>query len=217
MNIKQLISGCFVVVILISFAYSQAKDEIKILTDENSLRQMLANQPDYSAIEKTVFLEKLGGFSGESNVIKSGNRSVEMKADTIFISVPGKPLVRIFPKDKTYALSQPEKDDNIFSPQKLAADKNAVFSYLGKEKIENYDSIKIEVSLKGTDRDKTKNKRLESSKLVFWLVPELKNLIIRSETTLGNDAKFINSLREISLSVNEESFHIPKGFKKINY
>jgi hypothetical protein len=217
MNFKQLLLSFFLIVLSFTFIKSQVANENIISKDDLYLRQMLANQPDYTAIEQTIFSEGIGGFSGESKVIKSGKRSVEIKADTIFIAVPGKPLVRVFPKDKTYALSKPEKSDSIFSPQKLAVNKNTIFKYLGTEIIGNYECEKIQVTFKNSKKAPTKEEGPKSIKFIFWTAKELKNLVVRSETILGDNVKFFNSLREISLSVNEEYFHIPKGFKKINY
>jgi hypothetical protein len=43
----------------------------------------------------------------------------------------------------------------------------------------------------------------------------LKDLVIRSEISLGPQVKFITVLDDISLSVNEELFRIPANYKKV--
>lgn len=215
MSIKNLAFTLLLLSATFTFVSGQVINQQSI--SEESLRQMLANQPDYTAIEQTTFSEGFGGFSGESKVIKMGNSSVEMKADTIFINVPRKPLIKVFPKDKTYAVMAVEKDNDIFSPKKLAGSNDVIFKSLGTEKVGNYTCIKIEVSYKEKKNKTAKYERLRNTKILFWSAQELKNLVIRSEITLGKEAKFITLLKDVTLSVDEEYFRIPKGYKKIVY
>jgi hypothetical protein len=140
-----------------------------------------------------------------------------MKADTIFINVPRKPLIKVFPKDKTYVVMAVEKDNDTFSPKKLASSNDVIFKSLGTEKVGNYTCIKIEVSYKEKKNKTAKYERLTNTKILFWSAQELKNLVIRSEITLGKEAKFITLLKDISLTVEKEYFRIPKGYKKIIY
>jgi hypothetical protein len=217
MNTKNVISSLLVLLLALTFINAQVTDNLSIKVNSSSLRQILATQPDYTATEQTIFSEGFGGFSGASKVIKMGNRSVEIKADTIFIDDLGKPLIKVFPKEKTYAVMPVEKDDYTFSPRNLAKNSNAVFKFLGSEKVSDYDCIKFEVSFKDSKSKTSKNERLKKVKVLFWSARELKNLVVRSEMTLGQEAKFQTILTDISLTVDKEYFRVPKGYKKITY
>ena len=47
------------------------------------------------------------------------------------------------------------------------------------------------------------------------MAPELKNLVIKSATSLGERVKLLTLLEDISLSVDEKLFRIPRGYKKV--
>jgi hypothetical protein len=216
MNVKNLAFILLLLAVTFTFISGQVSKQQSI-SEESTLRQMLASQPDYTALEQTAFWEGFGGFSGESKVIKLGNSSVEIKADTIFINIPGKPLIKVFPKDKTYAIMKVEKNYNTFSPKKLANSKDVIFKSLGTEKVGTYTCTKIEVLYKNEKNKTPKSERLKKSKFLFWSALELENLVIRSEITLGDEVRFITTLKDITLTVDKEYFRIPKGYKKIVY
>ncbi len=213
----------FALILLLSFVtftFVNGQTHTQKITSEKSisLRQILVSQPDYTAIEQTLFSEGFAGFGGESKVIKIGSRSVEIKADAIFIAEPGKQTIKVSPQEKTYTVMPVEKEDNFtFSPKILARNKDAVFKSMGTEKVGNYVCTKIEVTFKNKKNKTAKYKRLMNTKLLFWSAPELKNLIVRSDISLGQEVKFATLLKDITLTVDEQYFHIPKGYKKIIY
>lgn len=208
MNINNIVQAFTVSLLICILANAQAVNQQSLLEDPESLRQILANQPDYTAMQQVFFTEGLVGFSVKSKVAKMGNRRVEVTEDATFITEPGKPTVKVFPKRKEYAeILIQEKDDLTVSLEELASRSDVVFKSLGMEKPGQHSRIKIEVSYKA--------EKLKEIKFVFWAAPELKNLVIRSATFVGGQSKFLTRLEEISLSVNEELFRIPRVYKKV--
>ena len=202
---KEIVTIAFILPLWFVLANAQT---VSVANDPVSLRQILAKQPDYTATQQFHFSEGFGGFSAKSRVAKLGSRQVEIKADTIFISEPGKPTIKVFPKRKEYTEIPEEKIDYLaITPEGLAKSNDVVFKSLGKEKVGKYTCIKIEVSYK--------DEKLRGMKFLFWAAPELKNLVIRSEASLGDKVKLITSLEDIILSVNEDYFRIPAGYKKV--
>ena len=177
--------------------------------DPESLRQMLANQPDYTAMQQFLFSEGLGGFGAKSKVAKMGNRQVEVADDKVFINEPGKPTIKVFPKRKEYSELPLEKNDDFsVSPEEIARRSDVVFKSLGTETVGRYICLKIEASYK--------DEKLNEMKFVFWAAPQLKNLVIKSEAYLGERVKFLTLLEDVSLGVDEKLFRIPRGYKKVN-
>ena len=176
-------------------------------SDEPGLRQILANQPDYTARQQFFFSEGFGGFGAKSKVAKTGSRQAEVTEDTIFINEPGKPTIKVFPKRKEYTeMPVEKKDDFSISPEEIAKRNDVVFKSLGTEKVGEFRCVKIEVSYK--------DERLKEMKFLFWAAPELKNLVIKSEMSLGQQVKFLTLLEDVSLSVDKELLRIPAGYKK---
>jgi len=176
--------------------------------DPQSLRQMLATQPDYTAMQQFLFSEGFGGFGARSKVAKMGKRQVEVTDDTIFINEPGKPTIKVFPKRKEYSeLPLEWNDDFSVYPEEIARRSDVVFKYLGKEPVGSHTCLKIEVSYK--------DEKLKEMKFVFWAAPRLQNLVIKSETSLGERVKFLTLLEDVSLAVNKKLFRIPPGYKKV--
>ena len=208
MNIKNVVQAFTVSLLICVLANAQAVDQQSTSEDPESLRQMLANQPNYTALQQFFFTEGLVGFGAKSKVAKMGNRQVEVIEDTIFITEPGKPTIKVFPKRKEYAeIPVGKKDDFAISLEELASRSDVVFKSLGTEKLGEYTGIKIEASYK--------DEKLKEIKFVFWAAPELKNLVIRSATFVGEQSRFFTRLEAISLSVNEKLFRIPRGYKKV--
>ena len=50
---------------------------------------------------------------------------------------------------------------------------------------------------------------------LFWAAPDLKNLVIKSEMSLGQQVKFLAVLEDVSLRVDEKLFRIPAGYIKV--
>jgi hypothetical protein len=208
MNDSRIIAACIIFLSLCAGARAQTAGRVHILQDPESLRRMLARQPNYTAMQQFLFSEGFGGFGANSKVAKMGNRQVAVTEDTIFISESGKPTIKVFPKRKEYAEMPFEKgDDFAVSPEGLAARSDVSFKSLGREKVGKYTCIKIEATYK--------DKKLKEMKFLFWAAPELKNLVIRTEISLGRQVRFLTLLEDISLSVDEELLRVPAGYKKI--
>ncbi len=67
--------------------------------------------------------------------------------------------------------------------------------------------IKIEVSYQ--------SEYLKDVKYLFWVAPELKGLIVKSEWVSGERHNYLRLLEDISLNVDEAMFRVPAGYKKI--
>jgi hypothetical protein len=52
-------------------------------------------------------------------------------------------------------------------------------------------------------------------KFLFWVAPELKGLVVKSERSYGTTYKHVVLLEDISLNVDESIFRIPAGFTKV--
>lgn len=174
-----------------------------------NLRQMLASRPDYTAVMQFSFSEGFGGFGATSKVAKMGDRFREEMDDRILITEPGKPTITIFPKRKEYAERPAEKEENDFavSPQELAKRNDVSFKYLGTEKIGSYNCIKIEVTYN--------DEKLKGMNFVFYVAPELRNLIIKEEASLGEKVKMVTLLNDVAFNVSEDLFRVPVGYKKV--
>ena len=204
MNLRNTITA--LALSLVAFILAGA--QIPSPDEPEALRQMLTNQPDYTATQQFSFSEGFGGFGAKSIVAKMGKRQVEVTEDTIFINEPGKPTIKVFPKRKEYTELPVEKEDDFsISPEELAKRDDVSFKSLGVEKVGKYNCVKIEVSYK--------DDRLKEMKFLFWAAPELKNLIVKSEISMGQQVKFLTLLEDVSLSVDEELFRIPAGYKKV--
>ena len=176
--------------------------------DPQSLRQMLTTQPDYTAIQRFAFSEGFGGFGANSKVVKMGNRQAEVTEDTIYINEPGKPLIKVFPKRKEWSeLKMDGSDDFAFTPEALAKRNDTIFKSLGADTVGQYTCIKIEVSFK--------DQKLMGMKFLFWAAPSLRNLVVKSEASLGERVRFFTLLENVSLRVDEKLFRIPAGYKKV--
>ena len=208
MFIRHLAQAFLVSLLICVLANAQVAHQQTSLEDPESLRQMLANQPDYTAMQQFMFSEGFGGFGAKSKVAKMGNRQVEVTTDTVFINEPGKPTIKVFPKRKQYSESPLEKNDDFsISPEEIAKRSDVVFKSLGTETVGRYMCLKIEASYK--------DQKLKEITFVFWAAPQLKNLVIKAATSLGERVKFLTLLEDVSLSVNESLFRIPRGYKKV--
>jgi hypothetical protein len=208
MIMKHLVQAFIVSFLICVPAHAQVARQQPASVDPESFRQMLANQPDYTAMQQFLFSEGFGGFGAKSKVAKMGNRQVEVTDDTVFIHEPGKPTIKVFPKRKEYSELPLEKNDDFsVSPEEIARRSDVVFKSLGTETVGRYVCLKIEASYK--------DEKLKEMKFVFWAAPQLKNLVIKSEVSLGERVKFLTLLEDVSLGVNEKLFRIPPGYKKV--
>ncbi|HEY3026002.1 MAG TPA: hypothetical protein VGJ55_07625, partial [Pyrinomonadaceae bacterium] len=203
-NMKRLrMISIFISLCLSVFANAQT---VKVSEDPESLRQILAHQPNYIATEKSLFSEGTEG--RKRRMAKMGNRLAEVTEDAIVIKERDKPTIKIFPKRKEYA-EVPFQDNLEFThaPEDIAAPSGLIFKSLGREKVGNYICIKIEVSYQ--------SEYLKDMKYLFWVAPELKGLIVKSEWSYGERHKTLMILEDISLNVDEALFRVPAGYKKI--
>jgi hypothetical protein len=104
-------------------------------------------------------------------------------------------------------LKPEEEDDFAISPEALAKRNDTIFKSLGTEPIGSHKCIKIEVSYK--------DEKLKDIRFLFWAAPTLKNLVIKSEISLGQKVKFFTLLENVSFNVNANLFRIPTGYKKV--
>ena len=96
-----LICAVFSLGILAASALSQTPTPAAF--PDSQIRQMLTNQPDYTAILKFIFMEEKGGFGSTSKVAKLGRRLREEDEDMIFIREPGQATIKIYPKLHEFA------------------------------------------------------------------------------------------------------------------
>ena len=187
----------------------QAARQPNAAESPENLRQILANQPDYTAIMQFLFSEGFGGFGATSKVAKMGGRFREEMDDRILITEQGKPTITIFPKRKEYAERPAEKEETDFavSPEGLAKRNDVSVKYLGTEKIDSYNCIKIEITYN--------DEKLTGMNFVFYVAPELRNLIIKEEASLGEKVKIVTLLSGVAFNVSEDLFRVPAGYKKV--
>jgi hypothetical protein len=189
-------------------AGAQVSNQTGLAGDSETLRRILVNQPDYTALRQFLFSEGGGGFGAGGRVARLGDRHREESDDRIFINEPGKPSVKIYPKRREYS-EQPVEDKDIFqfSPHELAKRNDVILKLLGKGKVGGYDCLKIQVTY--TDE------KLKGMVFVFYAAPALRNLVVREEISLGEQVKFVTQLSNVSFNVSERLFVIPAGYKKI--
>lgn len=181
---------------------------MKVSEDQESLRQMLAHQPDHIATQTSYYTDSTEGTGRKHRIARLGNRLAEVTEEAIVIKERDKPTLKIFPKRREYSevLFQ-DNDDFADSPDTYASRDSLVFKSLGREKIANYNCIKIEASYH--------SEYLADVQFLFWVAPELKGLVVKSEMSYGTPYKHVVLLEDISLNVDESIFRIPAGFKKV--
>lgn len=219
MNIKNIARAFTVSLAVCMLADAQVVRRRGTSEDPESLRRMLANQPDHTAVRWDFFSVGGGMVGSKHKVVKMGDKLAEVGERAIIIREPGKPTIKVFPQSKEYAEVTAEKKDDsgappeeLTDPEKVAGRDDAVFRSAGVEKVEGYTCLKIEVS--------PKDKKVKGVKLMFWVAPKLKNLVIQSEVSVTRpqegQVKYTTLLQDISLAVNEELFRVPAGYKKVS-
>jgi hypothetical protein len=145
-------------------------------------------------------------------VAKMGNRLAQISDEAILIREPGKPTLIVFPKRREYVERLVEKKDEfdppeeLINPELLAKRTDVILKSAGVEKVDEHTCLKIEVT--------PKNEKYKQVKLMFWVVPSLKNLVIQVELSVGR-TRHLWTLEDISLVVNEELFRVPANYKKV--
>jgi hypothetical protein len=208
MKTEKIILALIILLSLCVLAGAQVSKQSGLAEDSESLRRILINQPNYTAVQQFIFSEGFGGFGAGGRVARLGHRHREESEGRIFIREQGKPTIKIYPKRKEYS-EQPveEKDIFQFSPHELAKRDDVILKLLGEEKAGGYDCLKIEVTY--TDE------KLKGMVFVFYAAPALRNLVVREEISLGEQVKFVTQLSNVSFNVSENLFLIPARYKKI--
>ena len=205
-NMKNLrMTSVLISLFLCVFANAQTE---KVSEDPESLRQILAHQPNYIATQKSSYSDSIERDGKTRKMVSLGNRLAEVTEDAIVIKERDKPTIKIFPKRKEYAevLFQ-DNYDFTDMPENFAARDGLVFKSLGREKVGSYTCIKIEAAYQ--------SEYLKDAKFLFWAAPELKGLVVKSEISYGPHRKFLTLLEDISLNVDEAMFRVPAGYKKV--
>jgi hypothetical protein len=194
------------IIFLCNAADAQGVNQSAVADDSASLRKILISQPNYTAVQTSMILNPDEGFGGKSKVAKLGSRSREETDDAIFVREPGKPTIKIYPKRKEYSeVSDDKPPDFPLSAEDLVKRDDVTFKLAGAEKLGEYNCLKIQASYK--------MEKVEM-KYSFYVSPELKNLIVREEISLGLISS-ITFLENVSFNVSEELFNLPAGYKKI--
>lgn len=220
MKIKNIVRAFTASLVVCTLAGAQVVRQQSTSEDPESLRRMLANQPDHTAVRwDFLSIGDATGGAAKGKMVKMGDKLAEVWEHVIIIREPGKPTIKVFPESKEYAeVTAEEKDDygappeELTNPEKVARRDDAVFRSAGVEEVGGYTCLKIEVS--------PKDKKLKGVKLLFWVAPTLKNLVIQSEVSVTRpqegQVKYTTLLQDISLVVNEELFRVPPGYKKVS-
>ncbi len=206
--------GALLLLLILILAGVTGVSQIKTVgsPDELAIRQALADQPDYTAVQQFTFIEPIGGFGGTSKVAKLGRRFRGMNEDTIFITEAGKPTIKIYPKRREFAEIPPDKEeaaedkDSAVTPEDLARREDVIFRPVGIETIGHHKCRKIEAAYK--------DPRLKDLRFIYCLAPELHNLAIFAQTVAG-PVTMTTTLSDVSLAVSEELFRVPRDYKKI--
>lgn len=220
MKIKNIVRAFTVSLVVCILADADTVSRQSTSADPESLRKMLANQPNHTAVRRDfVLTEASGNFMVlVGKVVKMENKLAQVSEDAILIREPGKPTIIVFRKRQEYAERPAEKkndsggpSEEITNPEKVATRGDVTFKSAGLEKVGEYTCVKIEVS--------PKHEKLRGVKLLFWVVPQFKNLVIQSEVSIARPSekwvRYVTTLEDISLVVNEELFRVPAGYKKV--
>jgi len=198
-------------------AAQQEKEEneklIALNDEEKNLnyRDLIANQPDFSADLSYFRSEMASGGGGAERLTRKGNRYRKESQFWIFIGERGKPRIRLFPQTKTYDDLEPAGDESLsysrpFDPRTLANDANTIFTPLGKVMLDNRECLKVEVQRKG--------EKLEKEKISLYLAKDLKFLVIIAQAQ-NLPFSFGQRLSNISLEVADDLVQIPPDYKPI--
>jgi len=118
MSIKNIVQAFTVSLVVCILADAQVVRQQSTPEGPESLRQRLANQPNYTAVQWNFFRNPAGTVGGlGSKIAKRGNKLAEVTANTILIHEPGKPTIKVFPKRKEYAEVTVERKDDFAVPR----------------------------------------------------------------------------------------------------
>ncbi|HRH44102.1 MAG TPA: WG repeat-containing protein [Pyrinomonadaceae bacterium] len=193
---------------------NEENEKLTLLTDEEknlNYRDLIANQPDFSADLSFFRSEAVSGGGGGERITRKGNRYRRESQFWIFLGETGKPRVRLFPEEKMYDDLEPAEDETLsystpFNPKTLANETNITFTPLGKITIDGHECIKVQVQRKGENREK--------EKISLYLAKDLKYLVIVAQVQ-NLPYSFGQKLTDISLDVADSSVQIPSDYKSI--
>jgi hypothetical protein len=181
---------------------------VSLTQDEQKIdpKQIVSNQPDFTAVESYFSARAISGFSAASKVARKGNR---YRTDTGFIIVitePGKPNIRIN-QDKTYEESVGIRRSFVsatssLNPTDLLGFEDISFSALGTIEVDGNKLLKIQAKSK------------EFNQEVFLYSDLSKKNLITIVQIIGPQRSSIQRLQEISFVVPDNLFDI-SGYRQL--
>ena len=171
-------------------------------------RDIVANQPDFSADLSFFVGEGFGGFGGSERRTRKGNRFRAASPHWIFVGELGKPAVRLFPLQKVYDdLQRPRSGSNWppLDPQFLVLQPDRTFAALGAVVIDGHRCIKIQTEQKDN-----------AEKIYLYSATDLKGLIIVAQVIQAKRG-MVQRLTNISLNVSPELVEIPSDYKSVEH
>ncbi len=163
-----------------------------------SLKEILANQPDFVADEVFFQFEPRvhGGFSLGSRLAKKGDYYRSDFEGSVLFFQPNRPTVSYNPKEKAYREVPSSTKDGWYQDairiQTLVSEQNLTFEEVGTQVFEGHDCRKIKVTRNSSDS--------EDPTVHVYAAKDLKNLVIFVEVNLSDRTdRYI--LRNISFDV----------------
>jgi hypothetical protein len=92
-------------------------------------------------------------------------------------------------------------------PEELAGRDDVTLTLVGADQLDRRRVLKIEARYADTT--------LASTKMTFYLAPELKNLIVRREVDLDGKVQMVTALENVSFDGSIELFEVPVGYKRV--
>lgn len=180
------------------------------LTEEEKkidVKDLLVNQPSYTATQNFFFSEGFGGFSASEKIASKGNFYRIDTGMVIVVSEIGKPDIRIY-RNKTF--EREVWNSKVFitpsvglNPKDLLSFDDISFSALGSIEIDGHKCLKIEAKSKSI-----------SPKVFLYAAKDLKNLIIAAQV-LAEKQGSVQRLVNISFDVPDSLFQIPSGYREL--
>jgi hypothetical protein len=190
----------------------EKKEVINPLTDEERAlnpRDILLNQPDFTADLGFFVNEGFGGYSGSEHVVRKGDRFREESQFWTFVGEIGKTTVRLYPQARLYDEMVPLRldasDGTLLYPKAYALKSTATLTALGTAEIDGHRCLKLEL----LQQDKTE-------KIYLFAALDLKNLVIVDQS-LGQKVRTVQKLTNVSLDAPEALVEVPADFKPIEH
>ena len=197
------------------YFYIPADTTMNQKSDDTAARDLIADQPDFTADSSCVKYENTGG-QGFGESLKSAKKGDWYRHESpkfIDYFVPREPPLRYSFKNKKYEPFTGDTENHLWfftieSPALLALDKSLKFEIVGRKTVafgfagrtEKREQIKIKVSGQttiGGDLDKTV--------AFLYVMPSLRNLVVKTELIFPKGGKNC-TLRNISFNVPDGLF-----------